>query len=118
MTSIINEYEKAAEAIEPADTVDYSQESAINWLKGQEMMTVTFPGMSNHAFKIRKLAKQNPDDIKILVDRTEGLVAYVPVSYLRFQKPQEPRKMTEEERKAARERIEKYQFKKREPSND
>lgn len=76
-------------------------ENAIEWITGDKTATVTF---SNGRFvgKVRKLAAEHPDEVKIVKDYGNGILAHIPVKYIRIgaisRKP-----MTEAEKEKARE---------------
>lgn len=77
------------------------RENVIEWLNGQQTVTVTFsqPRFIN---KVKKLAETNPE-VQILAENTDGSIcAHVP---LKFIKLSAPRQMTEEQREQARERL-------------
>ena len=77
------------------------RENVIEWLNGQQTVTVTFsqPRFIN---KVKKLAEVH-SEVKIVAENSDGSIcAHVP---LKFIKLSAPRQMTEEQREQARERL-------------
>lgn len=86
-----------------------SQECAIEWIKNCRTATVTFPGNTKFNSKIRKLASEHPEEVKIRFDNLDGsLVATIPTSYIKISPKRAGREMTDEEKEAARIRLQKY----------
>ena len=102
----MNEFETVANELENKKlTNETSQEFAIEWIKGSTTATVTFPGGTRYASKVKKLAEEYPDDVKIRHINLDGsLVATLPVKFVKISSP---RKISEEQRLAAGERLKK-----------
>lgn len=78
-------------------------EFAIEWVKGANYAGVTVPSGTALKSKLLKLEKQNPDDVKILAENTDGsLFVHIPVSYVKISPP---RKVSDEQKEAASERF-------------
>ena len=100
----MNEFEKACEV----DTSDgfASHENVIEWLKDSKTATVTL-SQGRYITKIKKLAKQYPDEVEIIRENKDGsLLAHIPVSYIKINNPPR-REYTEEQRAAMAERLRK-----------
>ncbi len=77
------------------------KENNIEWLTGQQTVTVTFT-QARFINKVKKLAESNPE-VQILAENSDGSIcAHIP---LKFIKLSAPRQMTEEQREQARERL-------------
>ena len=98
-------FEKAANEIDNAIyTGEAVQENCIEWIKGSQTATVTFP-KGRFTTRVTKLAEQYPDEVQIChVNKDGSIVAHIPVKYIRLQRPSQ-RTFTEEERQAIRERL-------------
>ena len=84
------------------------RENAIEWYNGQDTITIT---LSQKKFinKVLKLAEDFPNEVKIDKINEDGtLLAHIPLKYLRISRPRE---LSEEERKAAAERLANYKNK-------
>lgn len=77
-------------------------ENCIYWLQGDKTVTVNFCGYNRYASKIRKLAEEHPDEVKISSDKNQALVATLPLKYIKIYAPPT---MSEERRMAASERL-------------
>lgn len=106
----MNEFETVANEIDKRNqTYETSQECAIEWIKNCRTATVTFPGGTKYATKIKKLAEDNPEDVKIrCVNKDGSIVATIPTSYIKISPKRKGREMTDEEKEAARVRLMKY----------
>lgn len=106
----MNEFEKVANEIDKRNlTNETSQECAIEWIKNCRTATVTFPGGTKYATKIRKLAEEHPEEVKIRsVNKDGSIVSTIPTSYIKISPKRQGREMSEEEKEAARERLMKY----------
>lgn len=100
-------FERAAdEADSEIYTGEAVQENCIEWIRGSQTATVTFP-KSRFSTKVTKLAEQYPDEVQIChVNKDGSIVAHIPVKYIRIQRPSQ-RTFTEEERQAIKERFKK-----------
>lgn len=78
-------------------------ENMIDWQKDAKKATLTFsqPRMIS---RIRKLAKERPNDVKIVSDNGNVLYAYVPTVWVRVSPPKNV-EFTEEQLKAYSERM-------------
>ena len=85
-----------------------SGENAIEWFTGSDRATVTLSSR-RHITRIKKLAAAHPEAVEIIREPENNsgyLYARIPASWIRLQPPVE-REYTEEERAAARERLQK-----------
>lgn len=90
--------------IENTRTTDL-RENAIEWYNGRDIITVTL-SQRKYINKIMKYAEKYPEDVKIEKINEDGtILAHIPLSYLKIQKP---RTMSEEDKKKAKERLLKY----------
>lgn len=100
----MNEFEKACEV----DTTDgfSSHENVIEWLKNSKVATVTL-SQGKYITKIKKLAKQYPNEVEILKENADGsMLCHIPTSYIKINNPPK-REYTEEEKAAMAERLRK-----------
>lgn len=80
-------------------------EFAIEWVKGAKYAGVTVPSGTAWKSKLLKLSKQNPDDVKIIAENSDGSIfAHILVIYVKISPP---RQVSEEQREAASERFKK-----------
>ena len=80
-------------------------EFAIEWIKGRDWAGVTAPSHTRLKSRILKLAEQNPDEVQVLAENVDGSIfAHVSVKYIKISPP---RKMSEEQKAAAAERMRK-----------
>ena len=81
-----------------------NNENCIEFLNNQHQITVSFY-MSKWINKVKKLKEEHPDDVKILAENEDGSIcARLPIKYLKISAP---RKVSEEQRRAASERFKK-----------
>lgn len=81
-----------------------SRENAIEWLNGQDRVTVSF-SQGKFINKIKRLAEKNPE-VEIVAENKDGSIcAHLPLKYIKINPP---RVMSEEQRELARERLLKY----------
>lgn len=78
-------------------------EIAINFVRGDKVASVTAASATRLNSKIKKLAEEFPEDVQILAVNEDGSVfAHVPVKWVKISAP---RKISEEQRVAAAERL-------------
>lgn len=78
------------------------RENALEWYTGDNIITVTL-SQKRLINKIKKMAQEFPDEVKIDCVNDEGTVlAHIPLSYLKITRPRE---ISEEQRIKARERF-------------
>ena len=78
-------------------------EFCIEWLKGADYAGVTAPSASALKNRLLRLAEKKPDEVKIMAKNLDGSIfAHVPVKYI---KVSPPRKVSEEQRQAFRQRV-------------
>lgn len=81
------------------------KEFAINWLKGGTYAEVTVPSGTALKSKLLKLAKLYPEEVThIVINKDGSMVCHVPVSYV---KVGPPRKVSDEQKMASRDRFRK-----------
>ena len=91
-------------------------EFAIEWIKGADYAGVTVPSGTALKSKLLRLAEQNPDEVKIIIENKDGsLFAHIPVNYVKISPP---KKMSEEQREAASERFKQMWKDKQEKKNN
>ena len=82
---------------------DNVNENVLEFLRDSKTMTVTLC-QGRFITKVRELAKKFPDEVEIVAENTDGsIVAHMPVSALHLSIIR--KNMTEEQRKAATERL-------------
>lgn len=105
--SRMDQFDKTCSKNEPESLVDYSGESAIEWLRGDKEVTVTFPNATKESNRVKEYAEAYPDEVKIVRRNPDGsIVARIPKRYIRISRPS-VREMTEEQRAEAAERLRK-----------
>ena len=63
-------------------------ECAIEWLRGDKVVTVTFPGGTAECNRIKEYAQKYPEDVKISHLNTDGsIVARVSKKYIKITRP-------------------------------
>lgn len=80
------------------------RENAIEWMTGEKTATVTIT-RQKIATRIRRLAEEYPDQVKILADGPENngyLYAHIPSDWVRIAPP---RRMSEEAKRKAAENL-------------
>ena len=112
----MNKFEEACNEIEnEAFTGEMEQENVIEFLKGEKTATISFT-QGKYANKIKRLAEEYPDDVRIVheakkvivtedggeTEAIQSIVAHIPVRWVRIAPP---RKMSDEQREAARQRL-------------
>lgn len=100
------EFERISDEVSKENNYESFCECAIEWLKGDKVATVTFPGNNRYNSRVRKLAEDYPEDVKIRHENQDGsIVATIPVSFIKIYPKSKGREMTDEEKEAARERM-------------
>ena len=78
-------------------------EFSIEWIKGGSYAGVTAPTGTALKSKLLKLAKEHPNEVNIISENEDGSIfAHIPISYVKISPP---RKMSDEQKKAAGERL-------------
>lgn len=99
----MNEFEKACNT--ENYTGESTQENVIEWCRGDKEVTVTFAGHTKYNSKVRKLAEQYPDDVKIVaINKDNSIVAHLPLSFIKVNKPKKVN-MSDEQKAALAERL-------------
>ena len=91
-----------------------SPENVIEWLTNKDKAKLTF-GQQKYISKIRKLAENNPDKVKLYNNDDGSIFATVPLSWIKISPP---RKVSDEQREAAAERFRKMHEEKRSKDSD
>ena len=78
-------------------------ETSVEYIKGERYLT-WYSDEPKWANRIRQLAADNAD-VQIVGDDGDGVLAHCPVSWFKPPKPPIKRNMTDEQRKAAAERM-------------
>ena len=87
-------------------------EFAIEWTKDRNYAGVTVPSGTALKSKLMRYAQERPDEVKLIAENKDGSAFFhIPISYV---KVSPPRKVTEEQREAAGERLRKMWEEKRE----
>ena len=91
-------------------------EFCIEWIKGRDYAGVTVPSGTALKSKLMKYADSRPDEVKARAVNEDGSAFFhIPINYI---KVSPPRKVSEEQRKAAGERFRKMWEEKREMEED
>ena len=79
------------------------RENAIEWINGQELVTVTL-SQGRYISKLKRLAEKFPEEVEIVKINEDGTVlAHIPLSYIKINRAS--RNLTEEEREELSERA-------------
>ena len=79
-------------------------ENVIEFLTGQRRATVTL-SQERYKTKIEKLAKERPDECKIIARNTDGtILAHVPVSWVKISPPRKV-EMSDERKEQLRQQL-------------
>lgn len=91
-------------------------EFAIEWIKGNDYAGVTVPSGTALKSKLMRYAQERPDEVKLMAENKDGSAFFhIPISYV---KVSPPRKVSEEQKKAAGERFRRMWEEKREMEED
>ena len=91
-------------------------EFAIEWIKGRDYAGVTVPSGTALKSKLMRYAQERPDEVKLMAENKDGSAFFhIPISYV---KVSPPRKVSEEQKKAAGERFRRMWEEKREMEED
>lgn len=86
-------------------------EFCIEWIKGNDYAGVTVPSGTALKSKLMRYVQERPEEVKLMVENKDGSAFFhVPVSYI---KVSPPRKVSEEQAKAAGERFRKMREEKK-----
>lgn len=87
---------------------DRVKENVIEWIENGKTATVTL-SQKRHITKIKKLAAECPEDVKIVAENADGSIcAHMPVKYIKIGRP---RAMSDENKEKAKQRIMEYRLK-------
>lgn len=87
-------------------------EFCIEWIKGNDYAGVTVPSGTALKSKLMRYAQERPDEVKLMAENKDGSTFFhIPISYV---KVSPPRKVSEEQKKAAGERFRRMWEEKRE----
>ena len=87
-------------------------EFCIEWIKGNDYAGVTVPSGTALKSKLMRYAQERPDEVKLMAENKDGSAFFhLPISYV---KVSPPRKVSEEQKKAAGERFRRMWEEKRE----
>ena len=79
------------------------RENAIEWINGQERVTVTL-SQGRYISKVKRLAEKFPEEVEIVKINEDGtILAHIPLSYIKINRAS--RNLTEEEREELSERA-------------
>lgn len=81
-------------------------ETVVEFFDKQDHLTVS-TGKKKYINKVKKWAKEFPDDVKYIENPDGSVCATMPIEWFRFPNPKKTRTMTEEEKIAASERMRK-----------
>ena len=81
--------------------MDRITENVVEWLIGQDRVTVTF-SQKKHVNKLKRLAEMYPDEVDCYENKDVSVYGHMPLTWLRFSRPRE---LTDEQRAVALERL-------------
>lgn len=86
-------------------------EFAIEWVKGRDYAGVSVPSGTAWKSKLMRYVKERPEDVKLMAENADGSAFFhVPVNYI---KCSPPRQISEEQKEAARQRLQEMREKKK-----
>ena len=86
-------------------------EFSIEWIKGASYAGVTIPSGTALKSKLMRYANDRPNEVKLMADNADGSAFFhIPINYI---KVSPPRRVSEEQREAAKERFQKMWEEKR-----
>lgn len=94
----MNEFEKACNT--ENYTGETSQENVIEWVRGDNEVTVTLVNGSRYKSKVLKLAAAHPEVKVVHTNKDGSIVAHLPLKCIKISWPKE---MSEEQREKSRE---------------
>lgn len=82
------------------------QENNVEWLRGDKTVSCALAGHSRLNSKVRKYAEDYPAEVRITAENPDGsITAVLPLKWLKLSPP---RKVSDKQREAARERLNAY----------
>ena len=91
-------------------------EFCIEWIKGRDYAGVTVPSGTALKSKLMRYVEERPDEVKVMSVNSDGSAFFhIPINYIKISPP---RKVSDEQRKAAGERFKKMWEEKREMEED
>lgn len=88
------------------------KEFCIEWIKGNDYAGVTVPSGTALKNKIMRYSQERPSEVKLMTENKDGSAFFhIPINYVKISPP---RKVSEEQREAAGERLRKMWEEKRE----
>lgn len=91
-------------------------EFAIEWTKDRDYAGVTVPSGTALKSKLLRYAESKPDEVKVMAVNKDGSAFFhIPINYVKLSPP---RKVSEEQKKAAGERFRRMWEEKREMEED
>ena len=97
----LTSFEDAISAAERQRNLVLQNENAIEFLKDSKRATVTLT-QGRYVSKVRKLAEQYPEDVKIISDMDGVLVAHVPTKFVKISAP---RRVSDEQKEKMASRL-------------
>ena len=80
-------------------------EFAIEWTKDRDYAGVTVPSGTALKSKLMRYSQERPEDVKLMAENKDGSAFFhIPINYVKLSPP---RKVSEEQKKAAGERFRK-----------
>lgn len=76
---------------------DVLRENVIYWVEGDKLATVNFINSNRYASRLRKLAKDFPEECKVFSDKKGVITGAVPVKAIKMNIIKNERELTEEE---------------------
>lgn len=89
--------------------MERSNENVIDWVTGKDKASVTF-SQQKYISRVKKLAQNHPGEVKLDENLDGSIYATVPLSWIKISPP---RKVSEEQKEAATERLKKMWEEKR-----
>ena len=103
----MNAFEKVSNNVMHDTNASDMRENAIYWTVGDKYCTVNLM-QGRYISRLRKLAEDRPDEVKIESDRDGIMIATFPVKYIKINPPREAMELSDEEREIRRKRLREY----------
>lgn len=100
-------FDRVSEEIdkEKAGNGETTTDNVIEWVKGNNTVTVQLVSHSKYANRVEKYAKAYPEEVQIVGRNADGsIVAHLPLKYIKITRPAHV-EMTEERKEALRQKL-------------
>lgn len=103
----MDEFERAANEVDK--NINSDHENVIEWMRNSPTATVTL-SQGKYITKVKKMAKEHPDQVQILHEYNDHIVAHIPTKSIKLSIIQ-GHEYTEEEKQKLRKQLQKVRNK-------